>query len=222
MKKFAERIWIQDQDQKIFGVELGTRMTIVQLENNDLFVHSPVQLTEDIQAELESLGQVKYVIAPNKWHHLYVQGMLQSFSEAKAFCAPGLEKKRSDLQFDAVISNDQSFPWNSELLHLVVEGADLVGEIVFFHPRSKTLILTDLALHICQSQSVYTRFWLKLIGSYGKFGLSKLEKFVFIKNQTAFDRSISKVLSWDFDRILLAHGSPVETGGKAVFLKAFT
>jgi glyoxylase-like metal-dependent hydrolase (beta-lactamase superfamily II) len=34
--------------------------------------------------------------------------------------------------------------------------------------------------------------------------------------------SLERVLSWDFDRIVLAHGLVVETGGKALFRDAYS
>jgi len=74
----------------------------------------------------------------------------------------------------------------------------------------------DLSRH-----STSTRLFLLLIGSYGKFGWSKFEKFLFIKDQQAFRKSLEKVLAWDFDRIIFSHGKSIEAGGKAYLLKAF-
>ena len=42
------------------------------------------------------------------------------------------------------------------------------------------------------------------------------------RDKVAARASLERVLSWDFDRILLAHGQVVETGGKAVFRDAYS
>ncbi len=197
-------------------------MTIVDLDGQGtLFVHSPVKLTNQIKEKIDALGVVKYVVAPNKWHHLFVGDFKAAYPLAKFYCAPGLEKKRSDFHFDGVISNDQTFPWNQALAHKLVGGIPIFNEVVFFHPSSKTLILTDLALHICESDSFFSRCILKLLGSFGKFGWANIEKVIYIRDRTAFKASIEDILTWDIDKILLTHGTPILSNGKAHLKNAF-
>jgi hypothetical protein len=186
-----------------------------------LLVHSPIKISDRLKSEINAIGAVNYVIAPNKWHHLFVGNFKAVYPEAKFFCAPGLEKKRSDFKFDDVINKDQNYPWNNYVSHKLVEGVPIFNEVVFFHPQSKTLILTDLALHICDSPSFLTRMAFKLIGGYGKFGWAKLEKKIYIKDKQSFQKSIHSILEWDFDRVLLTHGKPVNSGGKPSFKEAY-
>lgn len=221
MGQFAENTWIFDRDLKFVGIEVGARMTIIDLGGGELFVHSPIGLTEKLKSEIRSLGKVSYVVAPNRMHHLFIKDFKSEFPEAKFYCAPSLEKKRSDFSFDGVISDNQNFPWNPVLKHKFVEGAPFYNEVVFFDPRSKTLVLTDLAAHICESKSLVTRVVLKAIGSFGHFGWTAIEKLLFIRRKKSFYKSIDAILSWDFDRVIMAHGSPVMTGAKAALSQSF-
>jgi hypothetical protein len=41
-----------------------------------------------------------------------------------------------------------------------------------------------------------------------------------VKDRAAFDRSIERMLAWDFDRIVMAHGDIVETGGRRMLIEA--
>lgn len=211
-------IWAQPLS--FMGLEVGTRMTVIHL-GGKLFVHSPVRLTAEIKDRLDGLGEVAYVVAPNKWHHLFLSDFKAAYPHAKFFCAPGLQKKRADFPFDAVISPTQNQPWNPEIEHLLIEGAPQFDEVAFFHRASRTLLLTDTALHICEPAPFKTKLIFKLMGTLNKFGLSKLEKKLFIKDQRAFDASMKKVSRWDFDRIILAHGNVIEHGGKEEFKKAY-
>lgn len=220
LTRVADRLWIHHQNLSLFGIELGALMTVVDLDGKgNLFIHSPNRLTHELRAELHSLGQVNWVISPNKWHHLFVGEYRDAFPSSKSFCAPGLEQKRKDFSFDGIISGEQI--WAPALEHTAVKGIPLYNEIVFFHPSTRTLIVTDLAVHICESHSFFTRVFLRAIGSYGKFGWTKLEKKIFVKDREAFTRSLRKIMAWDFDRVLLSHGRSVEKDGKRYFSEAF-
>lgn len=222
LKKFVNHIWTAETDLKMYGVELGARMTVIDIDGQgSLFVHSPIKMTEKLKQELDSIGQVKYVVAPNKWHHLFISDFKLAYPSAQFFCAPGLEKKRSDFKFDAVINSAQNYPWNTSLQHKLIEGVPIFNEVVFFHPETKTLVLTDLAIHICESPSFYSRLVLKLLGSFGKFGWANLEKIIYIRDKAAFKTSIENVLLWDIEKILLTHGKPVLSEGKRLLKEAF-
>ena len=219
---FTEKIWTCHSDLSVFGVELGTRMTIVDLDGQGtLLVHSPVKLSKDLKEEIDRLGVVNYVVAPNKWHHFFVADFKGFYPKAKFYCAPGLEAKRPDFKFDAVIGSEQTYPWNPSLAHLCVAGIPIFNEVVFFHSETKTLIVTDLAIHICQSRSLLTRTIFKAMGAYGKLGWAKLEKILYVRNRKEFKESVEKILRWDVEKIMLTHGEPVKIGGKERLRKAF-
>jgi hypothetical protein len=44
-------------------------MAAIRLSGGSLFVWSPVALTEDLRAEVDALGEVRYLVAPNSLHH---------------------------------------------------------------------------------------------------------------------------------------------------------
>lgn len=217
---FAPQIWLQDQSLSVMGLELGARMTLVRLADGSLFVHSPNQLTEEIRREVDALGPVAHVVSPNTMHHLYVAEWRAAYPRAKHYAVPGLPEKRKEFAFDGVIGNDQDKPWNPELRHLLVAGTPF-NEAVFFHAASRTLILTDLALHVRESPSWVTRLAFRLMGAYGKFGWSAFEKRLFIRDRQKFAASLAELREWDFDRVVVSHGEPLQTGGRAAMARAF-
>lgn len=72
MKQLAENLWIFDGEAvPFFTLPYTTRMTVIRLNDGALWVHSPIKLTPELQALVEALGEVRYLIAPNHLHHLF-------------------------------------------------------------------------------------------------------------------------------------------------------
>ena len=75
-------------------MQLGTRMTVIQMKNNSLFLHSPTKLTPLLKKQLDEIGKVSIIVCPNKLHHLYINSYVEKYPKAKLYAAPGLEKKK--------------------------------------------------------------------------------------------------------------------------------
>ena len=94
MKEFiANKIHIDEIPLSFLGMQLGTRMTVIQMKNNSLFLHSPTKLTPVLKNKLDELGKVSIIVCPNKLHHLYINSYVENYPKAKLYAAPGLEKK---------------------------------------------------------------------------------------------------------------------------------
>ena len=94
MKEFIEnKIHIDEMPLRFLGMQLGTRMTVIQMKNNSLFLHSPTKLTHVLKNILDELGKVSIIVCPNKLHHLYINSYVENYPKDKLYAAPGLEKK---------------------------------------------------------------------------------------------------------------------------------
>lgn len=222
LKRLDDGLWIADQLLKYLGVEMGSRMTIVEIADSDeLAVISPIRPTEFLVEQIRQIGTVTSIIAPNLLHHLFVQDFKNEFPDARLYGPEGLKKKRVDLNLDDTFEESKTYPWSTTLTHHLVQGFPKGDECVFFVPHLKTLIVTDLGFHICQNKPFLTRVFFKALGHFGKFGWSSLEKKLYIKNKEAFAKSILKISDWDFEKIIMAHGRPILENGSRVFKDAF-
>jgi hypothetical protein len=70
LRQLAQDLWVAEQPLKYFGLEVGTRMTVVRLQGNQLMVISPITPQDTIIEQLNQLGTVRYLVAPNLYHHL--------------------------------------------------------------------------------------------------------------------------------------------------------
>jgi hypothetical protein len=188
-------------------------MTVIRLPGARLLLHSPVALDSELRAELDSIGRVLYVIAPNRVHHLYAGDVAAAYPQARLWVAPGLERKRPDLRFVALLGDEAPEEWRGELEQVFFRGRPYENEVVFFHRASHTLLLCDLAFNFGPSAAAATRLLMKLLRSYGRFGPSKLDPLL-IRDRDAAQRSLERILAWDFDRVVVAHGEILESGGR--------
>lgn len=213
LKQLAEDIWIAERPQTFYGLAVGTRMTVIRLTGGRLLLHSAIALDPALLAELDALGRVAYVVAPNRVHHLYAGDVAKSYPEARLWIGPGLETKRPDLRYVAILGDESPEEWRGEVDQTFFRGRPYENEVVFLHRKTRTLIVCDLAFNFGPSAPAMTRFWMKLIRSYGSFGPSKLDPLL-IRDRVAARQSLERILGWDFDRVVIAHGDVLETGGR--------
>ncbi len=219
LREIDKNIWVAEQPFKYFGLEVGTRMTVIRLLNGELITISPIQIDDQTINQLNEIGQVTYIIAPNLYHHLFISKFQSIYPKAELWIPPGLESKIPNISIYKIINVLQGniFEEIDYLLFdgfktLDLSGVSILNEFVFCHRQSRTLILTDTAFHFNQSFSLRTRLAAKFLGIYEKLTPSPLEKLAIAEKQKVKD-SVKKVLSWNFNRVIMAHGSIIEDNG---------
>lgn len=219
LDRIAEAVWAAPFPHSLGGLQLGTRMTVVRLSDGSLFVHSPIALDEALKRAIDALGPVGHIVAPNLYHHMYVGDFAAAYPEAKTYAAPGLSEKRSDLRFDEALGSKAGRPWGDELSETALEGFAL-GETVFFHAPSRTLISSDLIQNFDTSKHWPTRLYLRAAGIHRKTGVSRLIRLL-LRDKTEGRRTVDRVLDWKPERIILAHGSPILSNGEEALRDAY-
>ena len=214
------QIWIERRPRRFFGLQLGTRMTVVRLAGGELFVHSPTRLDPPTREALDALGPVRYVVSPNRLHHVYMQPYFGAYPDARVYASPGLAKKRRDLRFHAELADAPEPGGADEIDQTIFLGHPLVREVVFFHRESRTLLLADLLEHISEDDAPLTRLAARIAGMYRKPVPPTDFRFT-ITDRSAARLSARRILDWDFDRIILSHGRLVGSDGKDAFRRAF-
>jgi hypothetical protein len=218
-----DRLWVREMPLRLFGAELGTRMSVVRLsgEGSGLWLHSPVALDRSLREELDALGRVRFVVCPNRGHHMFAGDYFAAYPDVTIYAAPGLSEKRPDLPFEGVLGDRPEAGWAEDLEQTVFRGDRVLREVVFCHRESGTLIVADLVQTYDPASPPFTRFVKRLNGIHRRPGPFLPFRLGF-RDKAAAQASLERVLSWDFDRIVLCHGPIVESGGKAVLREAFS
>jgi glyoxylase-like metal-dependent hydrolase (beta-lactamase superfamily II) len=61
---------------------------------------------------------------------------------------------------------------------------------------------------------------MRLLRSYGHFGPSTLDPWL-IRDRGAARASLERILGWDFDRVVVAHGDVLEHGGREALRQGY-
>ena len=219
-ESLGEGIWSGAFPLRMPGLAIGTRTTLVRQPDGGLFVHSPGPIDAELVREVSALGSVQNVVAPNRYHHLYVRDWREAFPEARFHACPGLREKRKNFEWDHDLGDEPHGDWRDAMEQHLLKGAPMMSEVVFFHAPSRTLIATDIAMNITEASGLATRLFWTVNGAWKKFGPTRMVRFTF-KDKPAVRRSIERVLDWDFDRVLIAHGESVQTGGKEAMREVY-
>lgn len=224
LKEFGPGIWIVDGPTvtAAAGFHYPTRMAVIRLTNHDLVLWSPTALTDNLRAEIETLGVVRYLIAPNSLHHTFLGDWQRIYPAATVYAPPGLREKRQDIRFDAEFSDAPIVAWASEIDHAIMWGNRITTEIVFFHRQSGTAIFTDL---LQQFPPGWFKSWRALVARLDL--MTSAEPAVPRKFRVAFtDRgaareSLQRILAWPTQKVIIAHGPPIIGDGQAFLRRAF-
>jgi len=220
LQALAHDLWTATAPFGAGGMQLGVRTTIARLADGSLWVHSPIELTDELESAVDALGTVRFLVAPNKVHHLYLDKWVAAYPEARLCGVVGLPDKRKDLHWDMVLVDQKPDPaWGGAFEQKQFLGAPHVNEMVFLHVPSKTLILTDLAFNVHEANLI-TRLYLRIGNCYKRLKTTAIMRMV-VRDKPAARASVERILEWDFDRIVVSHGEVLEHGGPAALREAF-
>lgn len=212
LRTLAPGVHVAEAPQRFLGLEVGTRMTVLQLDGG-LLVHSPVPVDP---ASLRHLGTPRWVLAPNLLHHLYVAPWLEAGLEG--WGVEGLPDKRTDLDFTGIIEPGRS-PFGDEVQLLPTTCFPMANEVALLHRPSRTLIVSDLVFHFTREAPWMTRAAMRCLLGYPGCQSTVLERATM--RREAARSELGELAGWDFDRVVMAHGEVIETGGPEAFRRAF-
>jgi len=216
MKQFGENIWIVEKRFRFAGADFGNRMTIIRLPSGKLVLHSPISISDNLTKEINSIGEVAYIVTPNNFHGLFVGEWCSTYPSAKYYSA-----KENDSSENIKLSESLSSEFEQSIKIVKVNGITKLNEFAFIHKDSSTLILTDLAFNFDSGVSLWSKVFFKINDCYERFGPSKLMK-SFIDSPDDLLSSINEISEQDFTRIIVSHGNTINENAKEVFCFAFS
>ncbi|MCZ7675511.1 MAG: DUF4336 domain-containing protein [Roseovarius sp.] len=228
LKPVDDGLWLIDGPAiRFYGLPFSTRATVVRLENGGLWVHSPTRLTPALRAELDALGPVRHLIAPNWLHFAHVADWQAAWPRATARAAPGVAARAAknglSLSFDRELGAERAeAPWRGEIRQMIVRGSKLHREAVFFHKRSRSLILTDLIeaheteVHAGLGAAV------DLACRHRRQRRQDAPDMAWsFRDKAALAEDVERMIAWAPRRVILAHGRWYESNGVNELERAF-
>lgn len=228
LKPLAEDLWIADGPViRFYGLPFTTRMTVIRLPGGGVWVHSPIAPDPGLMAEVDALGPVSWLVAPNWIHYAHVGAWEARYPEARCWAAPGVAARAASrhvaIRIDAELDDTAPPEWAGVIDQLVVAGSPVHREAVFFHRPSKTLILTDLIENFerraLPAWFVPLAFMAGVLDPDGKAPVDMRQ--TFRKGRAAARASVERMMEWGPERVILAHGRWYPRDGVAELKRAF-
>lgn len=207
LQSITDALWCADATQSLpGGFEMPARMVVIRLDDG-LWIHSPIPIDDTLAAELDALGPVRHLVAPNCFHHLHMAPAAARWPHAKVYAPPGLRSKRPDLRVDVEL-HEGARPWRDVLMPLAIAGAPALDEFVFLHQPSASLIVCDLVFNVHEGK-LTTRLVLRMVGVWRRLAQSRIWR-RYTKDRGAAARSCERVLEHEFTRVIPSHGRIAE------------
>ena len=217
LEPLATHLWHATHAFKANGLPITTRMTVVRLPESKLLIHSPIPMPpdSDVLRQVQALGTVAFIVAPNKMHHLFLGPCAAAFPDAVVYGPQGLANKRPDLAARLHELPPGNLPaWLPELEHLAFQGIPAGNESVWFHRPSATLIVTDLMQWMAGDLPWPTRAYATLTGVRRRLAVPWTVR-ALVRDRAAAARGAEQLLRWPFTRVVMAHNQVVEPDAHA-------
>jgi hypothetical protein len=143
-----------------------------------------------------------------------------------AWASPGVRKRAaahgSDARFDADLSTSAPPQWQGQIEQEIFQGGRFIREVAFFHQSSRTLILADLIENFELERTQRRWRWLmRAAGVADPDGKAPVEmRWTFWGHGDEARESRARLIGWNPERIVIAHGRWYERDGTAELRRA--
>ena len=218
------QIWLKEYPFHFAGCDFYARMTVIRLSDSRIMLHSPCEIDETLKKQIQSLGTTAYIVAPGSYHFSYICSAQKAFPEAETFICPGVERKAPDIEFDRMLGDRPDPGWEADFDQVLVRGSRFIQEVTFYHKLTKTLILVDLLENFTDSTpgvSWMLKFWFKIFFRMWNNPKPAPEYQLGWKDKAEAGKSLRRILSWQIERIIIAHGDLIEEKAVETLTKAW-
>ena len=221
LQPIDENIWHQVHAFTVNRLPVTSRMTVVRLPQQKLLIHSPIPLSDGLRREIDGLGSVAFIVAPNKMHHLFLAPFAAAFPDALVYGPEGLLKKRPDLGTINKLPGGNLPEWLPDIEQFAFTGVPAVNESLWFHRPSSTLIVTDL-LQWMQGELAWSiKTYAALTGVRRRLAVPRTVR-ALVRDRAAAARSAEQVLRWPFTRVVVAHNAIIDMDAHDQVAQAFS
>lgn len=187
---------------------MRSRTTVVRLAGDGLWVHSPCPPTDEVCAALDALGEVRWIVVPNRFHHLQTPATAARYPKARVVGPKSVESRNSRVRVTLGADDPEYVGATPELTPIQLMGVPFLDETVFFHAASGSLIAADLLISACARDHFTWRAAARIFGCNEKPKTPPDVRWN-TRASTAVSESIARMRALPLQRILVAHADPI-------------
>lgn len=220
LKEIASHLYCIDGDWQ--KTPLRRRMTLIRLKSGGLVIHNAIRLKEEDYSQLDALGPVRFVLVPNSLHSSEAHYYKLRYPESKLLVSKDAEKAVGGrCTVDGLLPEAWPTELRSEVDCMEFEGTRMIRENVFLHRPTRTLITTDIVMNMQIEVHGLERAFFRFNRLYKRFGPTRIFRYLVVNDRRKAAESFRKFMAWDFDRVIMNHGSILDSGGKEAMQRGF-
>jgi hypothetical protein len=225
LREFTKNLWIVDGPKvRDMGIMFTTRMAVIKLSDGSVWINSPVPVSFETLQRITALGPVRYLVTATPRHVWRLDGAHTLFPEAQLWVPrPTLfTLKKGRLPITGILGDALNPAWAGDLDQLAFKGSPSIEEVFFLHKESRTVILDDLIqTHPLVKGKPLLNTLIRLEGVSAPHGGVGLDIQLTFTDRNLARQSLEKLLAWDFDRLIIAHGDCIEKDARPFVERAF-
>jgi hypothetical protein len=212
LQYIAPSLWVIGYPLKMLGVDLRRNVSIIRLSSGKLVIHSTGPFSRADVARIGHLGEPAWLVDAMLRHDTFAREGHDAFPLIPYLAPEGFSAESG---IDTISLTPPPAEWLGELEVLKLEGAPEFDEHVMLHRASRTLIVADLVVNFGPHQNLWSKVLLRIATVQGLHnpGVTRLFQKA-VKDRSAFNRSLERLLSWDFERVIVGHGEIIEFSGQ--------
>ncbi len=220
IRALESNLWTVSGEIPGLPIALRRTMTVVQLTDGRLVLHSAIALAPTAMAQLEAWGEPAFVVVPGRYHRIDAPAYKKRYPNAKVVCPP---KARAHVEKRVAVDGDYDvLPRDPALEAALLEGSHegvLIAKSGPEHTRA-TLVLNDLFFN--QAPLPGIAGWLYgLFGSTGGPKINPVARRLLVDDRRALRAHFESLARReDLVRIIPGHGEPVDVWPGKVLARA--
>jgi hypothetical protein len=228
LEQLGPDIWTADGAiVSFFGFAYPTRMAVVRLDDGSLWIWSPIALSAELEREVRALGPVRHLVSPNKLHHLFLAAWQAKFPDAKLWGTASTAARFRRLHFFGTLGDGPPADWAGQIDQYHFDNSAFLDELMFFHRKSRTAIVADLSQPFSEAfLKRHWPWWLRWIARRARmvegWGYAPMEVRFSFRRRAVARAKLSALIDEDPERVVVAHGEIVRSGGAAFLRRAFS
>ena len=210
MQKLAENLWLLRYPLRLLGADLQRNVAVLRLSSGDLVIHSTGPFTPEDVAAVNALGQPRWLLDTMLRHETFARRGREAFPDA-VYLAPEGFSELAGFPTGPLVDQPE---WSGEVEVTRLDGVPGMEEHAVLHRPTRTLIVADLIFNFGTGASWWTHFLMcGAVGVKHDPGTARSIRWQ-ARDRAALRASLARMMAWDFDRLIVGHGDPIETGAK--------
>lgn len=203
LEQLAENLW--RVEGAVPKMSLRRNMVVARREDGALVIHNAIALRDDVQHELEALGEPTYLIVPNGWHRLDAPAYKKRYPRLRVYAPTGGRAKVEDKL--AVDGTYEDFPTDPAVrMHPLPGVKRAEGAMLVTSRDGLTVVLTDCVFNMDRRKDVLGFLFTTAMGSAPGPRVSRLIKLLLLDDKAAFRAELERLAALPaLQRVIVAH-----------------